>query len=557
MAELSGGRLAVRALKREGVDVIFSLNGGHIAPIFDACLDEGLRIVDVRHEEAAGHMAHAYARITGRIGVAAVSAGPGVTNLVTAVANAYQAGVPLLAIGGKAPLKQFELGALQDLPQVELMAPITKWSRTILETSRIPEYFGIACREAFANRPGPVFLEIPTDVLRARVECADSEVPRDGRAVMRAQGDPAAIARAIDLLRRARRPLVLAGSGVLSSGACAELRRFVESAGLPVLTTSVAKGCVPAAHPLHLAGARSAALSQADVILVIGTRFNFVMGYGRPPRFHPGVKVIQVDVDPAELGRNRPLEVAILGDARLVLEQLANVRAGDISEWLAMLRRKHAEATARLDAASESNASPIHPLRLCREIQSLVDDQTTVVADGGDILSFARVGLAVNAPCHWLEPGVFGCLGVGVPFAVAAKVARPAGKVVCLTGDGAFGLTGMEMDTAVRHKLSIVVVISNNAAWGIERTSQIEDFGPDRIVGTELNPTRYDLMVQALGGYGELVEDAAQIKPAIERAFASGLPACINVITDRSARSPDSVRGLARVPDDQPLGWKA
>lgn len=549
--------MAVRALKLEGVDVIFSLNGGHIAPLYDACLDENIRIVDVRHEEAAGHMAHAYSRITGRIGVAVVSAGPGVTNIVTAVANAFQAGVPLVVIGGRAPVKQFELGALQDIPQVEIMAPITKWSRTVLETRRIPEYFSIACRQALAGRPGPVFLEIPTDVLRAQVEFSDNLMPMNYRCESRAQGDPSAVARAIDLLRRARRPLVVAGSGVLWSGASEQLRRFAESTGFPVLTTSVAKGCMPAAHPQFLPGARSTAMSQADVILVVGTRFNFVMGYGRAPRFSPDVKVIQVDIDASQIGRNRPVDVGIMGDASLVLGQLSGAASADISDWLSTLRAKNAEAERRLASQSNSDAIPIHPLRLCREIQACVDDDTIVVADGGDILSFARVGLQVSSPGHWLEPGVFGCLGVGVPFAIAAKVAKPDKKVLCLTGDGAFGLTGMEMDTAIRHNIPIVVVISNNAAWGIERTSQIEDFGPDRIIGTELNASRYDLIAKALGGHGEMVEDPSDIRPAIMRAFASGKPACVNVLTDRSARSPDSVRGLARVPDEQPLGWKS
>jgi acetolactate synthase-1/2/3 large subunit len=556
MATLGGGELVVKALKQEGIDVIFSLNGGHIAPIYDACLDEKVRIIDVRHEEAAGHMAHAYSRITGKIGVAAVSAGPGVTNIVTAVANAYQAGSPLLVIGGKAPLKQFELGALQDIPQVEIMAPITKWSRTILETARIPEYLSIAFRQAVSGRPGPVYVEIPTDILRARTEFSDSAMPTNYRTGARAQGDPVAVAKAIELLQKAKRPLVVAGSGVVWSGASEELRRFVDSTGFPVLTTSVAKGCVPSSHPQHFPAARSAAMSQADVILIVGTRFNFVMGYGRPPRLARDVKVIQVDIDPSEIGRNRPVDIGIVGDAKMVLQQLADTAGGDITEWLTVLRAKNTDAEQRLEPSSKSDARPIHPLRLCREVQACLDDSTVVVADGGDIFSFARVAIQVNRPGHWLEPGAFGCLGVGVPFAIAAKVAGPEKRVICITGDGAFGLTGMEMDTAVRHKLPIVVVISNNAAWGIERTSQIEDFGPDRIIGTELNPSRYDLLVQALGGYGELVEDPDQIRPALLRAFASGLPACLNVMTDRCARSPDAVRGLARVPDEQPLGWK-
>lgn len=560
MAKVDGGDLVVKALKREGIDRLFSLNGGHIGPIYNACLDEGIRIIDVRHEEAAGHMAHAFSRVTGRIGVAVVSAGPGVTNIVTAVANAFQAGSPLLVIGGKAPLKQFELGALQDIPQVEVMAPITKWSRTVLETWRIPEYLSIAFRQALSGKPGPVYLEIPTDVLRGQLDEAETIFPEKYRTEARPQADPDLIQKAVKLLEGAERPLVVVGSGILWSRAHEELRQFLEVTGLPLLSTSFAKGCVKGDHPQYVPGARSLALSQADVILVIGTRFNFIMAYGRPPRYQKDVKVIQVDIDPSEIGRNRPIQVGIVADARMALMQLTQAVAGPfpnmLSPWLDALREKDALAKARLEPLYHSSAVPIHPLRLCREIQDLLDEDAIIVADGGDIFSFARVALSVNHPGHWLEPGPFGCLGVGVPFAIAAKLAKPEKQVLCITGDGAFGLTGMEMDTAIRHRVPIVVVISNNAAWAIERTSQIKDYGPDRIIGTELLPSRYDLMVQALGGYSELVEKPEEIRPALERAFASGLPACVNVMTDKTVESPDSIRGLAKVPDEQPIEWK-
>lgn len=559
-ADTNGGALVAATLRKAGIEVIFSLNGGHIGPIYDGCIDEQIRIVDVRHEEAAGHMAHAYSRVGSHIGVAVVSAGPGVTNIVTAVANAYQAGAPLLVIGGKAPLRQFELGALQDIPQVEIMAPITKWSRTVLETRRIPEYVAEGLRRARSGRPGPVYLEIPTDVLRRELDSRDVVSAAGVEVEGRSAADPEVVARAVELLQEARRPLVVAGSGVGWSGAENELRTFLEQAGCPFITTSAAKGCIRADHPQHVGGARSAALSGADLVVVVGTRLNFVMGYGRPPRFDADARLIQIDVDPAELGRNRRVDVGIAADARMALVQLAEALAEssplETGEWLETLREKDGQARLALDGVRRSDATPVHPLRLCAEVATAVGEDGIVAADGGDIFSFARLAIDTYRPGHWLEPGVFGCLGVGVPFAVAAKIAKPEHRVACVTGDGAFGLTGLELDTAVRHNAPVVVVISNNAAWAIERASQIKDYGPDRVIGTDLLPTRYDLMAEALGCHGELVERPDDLAPALERAFASGLPACINVMTDPNAVSPDSARGLAKVPDDQPLGWR-
>ena len=482
-------------LRRSGIDTVFSLNGGHISLIYDACIDEGMRIIDVRHEEAAGHMAHAFARTTGKVGVAAVSAGPGVTNIVTAVANAFQGGCPMLVIGGKAPLRQFELGALQDIPQVEIMAPITKMSKTVFETARIPEYVAMALRVAASGRPGPVYLEIPTDVLRGTVKETPAMYPEQFCPETRPASDSAALKRIVALLESAERPLILAGGGVHWSGASSGLKDFAEQTGIPVILTSTAKGCLPSGHAQLVAGARSMALSQADVVLVVGARFNFILGYGRAPRFHAEARIIQIDIDPAEIGRNRPVEVGVLGDARIVLRQLtdASLRLNaNAKSWLASLRRKDAEAKNKLELAAQSAAVPIHPWRLCGEIQSFLDDDAIVVADGGDIFSFSRVMIQTNYPGHWLDPGAFGCLGVGIPFAIAAKLANPGKQTLCITGDGAFGLTAMEFDTAVRHKVPIVVVISNNAAWAIERTSQRMDFGPGRIIGTELLPSRYD-----------------------------------------------------------------
>lgn len=555
---VDAGRQAVAQLRREGVDVLFSLNGGHVALIYDACLDLGVRIVDVRHEDAAVHMAHAWGRLTGHAGVACVTAGPGVTNTVTAVAAAFTAASPLVLIGGKAPVKQFDLGALQDVDQVGILRPVTKAAFTVLEGARAPEYVNAALRLAHAPPHGPVYLEIPTDVMRETrsVESLDACTLPPARLAGHPAPDPALLARAAGLLARAERPVIVAGSGVGWSGAHAELRALAERAQAPVLTTSLARGALPPAHPLHLPGARSFLLSGADLVLVVGTRFNYVLGYGRPPRLPEGATVVQIDLAPAELNRNRVADLAIQADARAALGALAaELPASGRRAWLDEARARHERARAALAREAACAARPIHPLRLCRDVVAAAPPETVFVLDGGDVLSFARLAVEPAGPGRFLDPGPYGCLGVGLPFANAAKLARPAAPVICISGDGALGINLMEFDTAVRHRLPVVVVVSNNAAWGIERNSQAEDFGPDRVVGTLLRDCRFDLIAQALGGRGERVTDPDDIGQAVRRALDAGVPALVDVVTDVGAASPDLKRGLARVPDRQPLAF--
>lgn len=556
---VDAGRLAVAQLKREGVEVLFSLNGGHVAPIYDACLDLGIRIVDVRHEDAAVHMAHAYGRLTGRPGVACVTAGPGVTNTVTAIAAARAAASPLLLIGGKAPVKQFDLGALQDVDQVAILRPITKAAFTVLEGTRVPEYLNAAIRLANTPPHGPVYVEIPTDVMRETVaaERLESVTLRPARLAQRPAPDPALVERAAALMSRAERPVILAGSGVWWSGAHGALRALAERLEAPVLTTSLARGALPPGHPLNLAGARTYLLSGADLVIVVGTRFNYVIGYGRPPRLPESAAVVQIDLAAEELNRNRVADLAIQADAGAALAALADalVPRAAPRPWLAQARARHERARAAVARDAASDARPVHPLRLCRDVVAAVPSETVIVLDGGDILSWARLVVEPEGPGRFLDPGPYGCLGVGLPFANAAKLARPSAPVVCICGDGALGLNLMEFDTAVRHRLPIVVVVSNNAAWGIERNSQIADFGPDRVVGTLLADVRFDLVARALGGHGERVTDPADIGPAVRRALESPTAALVDVVTDVDAASPDLKRGLARVPDRQPLDF--
>jgi acetolactate synthase-1/2/3 large subunit len=553
---IDAGRLTVAQLKREGIDHLFSLNGGHVALIYDACLDLGIRIVDVRHEDAAVHMAHAWSRLTRRTGVACVTAGPGVTNTVTAMAAAFVNASPLVLVGGKAPVRQFDLGALQDVDQIGVMRPVTKAAFTIFEGARAPEYMNAAIRLAHTAPHGPVYVEIPTDVMRETVEgeIAAHTLP-PSRIVARPAPDPDQIDQAIRHIERAERPLILAGSGVVWSDGQAALRRLAERLQAPVLTTSLARGLLPRDHPLNLGAARSYLLGNADLILVAGTRFNYVLGYGRPPRIPAQATVIQIDLSPGELNRNRVTDLAIHADVGAALETLASrvSATAPARSWLTEARTRQTRARKALRRDAATDAQPIHPLRLCREVVTAVPPETIFVLDGGDILSFGRLAVETDQPGRFLDPGPYGCLGVGLPFANAAKLARPDAPVVCVSGDGALGINLMEFDTAVRHRLPVVVVVSNNAAWGIEWNSQRLDFGADRTTGTALRDCRFDVIAQALGGHGERVTDPAALGPAVRRALDAGIPALVDVVTDATAASPDLRRGLARVPDRQPL----
>jgi acetolactate synthase-1/2/3 large subunit len=359
---------------------------------------------------------------------------------------------------------------------------------------------------------------------------------------------------ALELLAGAERPVIVAGGGIAWSDAHAALRAFAERLQAPVLTTSLARGALPRGHPLNLPGARSFLLGGADLVIVVGTRFNHVLGYGRPPRIPERARVLQIDLAPAELNRNRVADLAIQADARAALAALtAGLPGPPQREWIDAARGRDAAARAQVWREAASEARPVHPLRLCREAIEAVPADTTFVVDGGDILSFARLLIEPDEPRRYLDPGPYGCLGVGLPFANAAKLARPDHPVVCISGDGALGINLMEFDSAVRHRLPIVVVVSNNAAWGIELNSQVEDFGPDRVIGTLLRDCRFDLVAQALGGHGERVVEPGEVGKAVGRALESGLPALVDVVTDVGARSPDLARGLARVPDRQPI----
>jgi acetolactate synthase-1/2/3 large subunit len=549
MGTLTGGQLVARMLHKQGVGTVFTLSGLHVAPIYAGLVEEGIRIVDTRHEQAAAHAADAWARLTRGVGVAIVTAGPGVTDAVTGVANAWAASVPLVLIGGAAPTFNQGRGSLQEMPQTQLFAGISKWSDRVPSPELVPSYLAKAFRVALAGRPGPVFLEIPWDVLSNGADEAIAEQTTLYRTAARSPGDPAYVDRALALLAGAERPVVLGGSSVWWDDAHAALDRLARRAGVPVYLNGMGRGCLPPGHPCFLQHTRKEALAQADVVLVVGTPLDFRVGYGTEPTLAAGARVIQVDVDAAEIGRNRPIEVGIVGDSRSVLEQLeagaAPVAAA--AAWRERLRAAEARRLERQRAFEESAQRPIHHFRLARALDDVARrvGGVTWVGDGGNVVAVAAKTLQVAGPGRWLDPGPLGCLGVGAPFAIAAKLLAPDRPVCVVSGDGAFGLNGFDFETAVRFRLPMVVVVGNDAAWGQILIPQRNLYGEDKSPATRLAPTRYDRVVEAFGGQGEHVENPADLEPALERAFASGTVYCVDVAIDPEAAAAAGAAGYA------------
>jgi acetolactate synthase-1/2/3 large subunit len=532
MAKLSGNDLVVRALKDEGVDTAFYLTGGPMVDVALRCL-EVFRTIDVRHEQAASMAAHSYSRVSGKPGVCFAASGPGTTNLITGVGNAFLDAVPVVALGGASAVAQTGMGAFQEMDQVGMFKPITKYSERVIDTRRIPEIINKAFRMATSGQPGPVYVDLPGDVLYKRVEESEVMFFKKPHAAPRVTGDPAQVTRAIAMLKSAQRPLIVTGTGVFWSGAWKELREFVELSGIPFYTTPQGRGVIPEDHPLSFLGARNQAWKEADVVLVVGTRFNFIIGFGLPPRWAEDVKFIQVDIADDEIGRNRPVDVGIVGDAKMVLRQLIEegrdaFRGRKELQWIETLRSYDQRASEKSRALLESDATPIHPLRLFNEVRKFMDRDAVIVVDGHETLNFARQSIPTHAPGHRVNAGPNGCMGVAVPFGLGAKVAKPGTQVIVLSGDGSFGMNGMEIDTMVRHNIPVLNVISNNGGWaGVGGMT----------AGRDLGFSPYHKMAEVFGAYGELVEKPQDIRPALERAKASNKPAVVNVITDPNARS--------------------
>jgi acetolactate synthase-1/2/3 large subunit len=538
MATITGSEVLAQALRSQGVDTMFYLMGGPMLETEAACIKLGIRAIDTRHEQAAALAAHAWTRVMRRPGVAMGCSGPGAINLATGVANAFTDCAPLVAIGGSSPRVYLGMEAFQEVDQVALMKPITKWAERIYDARRIPDVVDTAFRQATAGRPGPVYIDMPGDILGEKIEEESLQYRGPWKPAPRSLGDPGAVREAITLLAKAERPVVIAGSGVWWSDGAAALQAFVEATGIPFYTTPISRGLIPEDHELSFLNARSKAFTEADVVLAVGTRFNWIIQFGRPPRFTADLKVIHVDVNPTQLGHNRPVDVPIAGDARAVLEQLRVEAEGKIgpkryAAWTGKLRTLDAEKGAEQDKAMSAEQTPIHPLRLCKEVRDFMRRDGILVVDGQEILNFGRQAIPTYVAGHRLNSGAFGTMGVGLPFGVGAKVAKPDAQVLVLHGDGSYGINAMEIDTAVRHKIPVVVVISNNGGW----TADAPWTRPLPKPGRNLGHTRYDRVAQELGAHGEHVEKPHDIRPALERAFASGKPAVVNVITDSKARA--------------------
>ena len=533
---LSGGQLAAKALKEAGVEVIFTLSGGHIMPLYEGCLDEGIRIIDVRHEQAAVHAADAWARCNpGKVGVAAITAGPGVTDGVTGVANAWRANSPILVFGGQGPFNNLRRGSLQEMDHISVMRPITKYADACYESYRIPEYVELAIRNAVSGIPGPAFLEIPMDIFMGQVADDNVIVPKIRTKAPRLSPDRDEVRAAIELLQKAERPMLMAGTSVKWSQAEDSLNTFIDEIHLPTFCNGMGRGSVPWDSPQFLNRSRREALKQTDCIVLAGTLLDFRMRFGAS--IPADAKVIQLDMDNVLMGQNRQTDVPLVGNLacsfELLLEEMKNQGVKlDFSKFRDELRELEVEAESKVQAALNSDESPLDPQRMCKEVRDWLDtfDAPIVIGDGGDIVSTAAKIIPVKGRGAWMDPGPLGTLGVGMPFGLAAQLAHPDKRVVIVYGDGSFGLNGFEFDTAVRFNLPIIGVIGNDGAWGQMMRPQGAMMGWDRLDGSILNRTRYDLVVEALGGHGELVEHPDDLRPALDRAAASGKPALVNVM---------------------------
>lgn len=552
MARVTGAQLFCRALKLEGVSNIFTLAGDHILPILDAMADEDFRILDTRHEQAAVHMAEAWTRITERPGVCMYTT-PGFANAIPGLTNASHNESPVISIAGCADSTQLGRGAQQEIDQVGMAAPVCKGSFMVHDIRRIPEFIARVLRLAFSGRRGPVHLTIPIDLQEHSVD--ESEVafykPEEYRAKEAILAEPELVSRAVALLREAKRPLALAGSAAGYTLSGEALRKFIETTRLPLCTEEQARGLLGDDHPYVFGfferglNRVAAKVRDADVLVLLGRKQDFTIGYCHPPHVAADAKIIQIDPSPLEIGRNRGVAVGMVGEVASVLEQMTReAERHDWKElpWVEELRAIRAEQAERAEELARPKA-PMHALFVHKTLRSILRPDDCVVFDGGDFCHFGRSYLPALKPKRWFYVSSLGMLGSSLPTALAAKVAYPDSRVFMLTGDGAFGFNGMEFDTAVRHKLNIVALVGNDSAWGIDRQIQLGLYG--RAVATELLQTRYDKMVDGLGGYGEFVERAEELEPALQRAIASGKPSLLNVAVER-AISPRAEAAIGR-----------
>jgi len=527
---LHGGRLAAKALKARGVTHLFTLSGGHLFSLYDGCKEEGIDVIDVRHEQAAAFAAEGWAKATRTPGVCALTAGPGVTNGMSAIASARSNGTPIVVLGGRAPEGRWGTGSLQEIDHLPFVSPLTKSAETVKETALIGEATVRAFDIAAAAPTGPTYLDYPLDVVFME---GDADI---------AAADPAASAGVADgveeaaaLLANAERPAIMAGTGLYWAHGEGPLLELAESLGIPVFLNGMGRGCIPADHHLAFSRTRGSALKGADVAIVAGVPLDFRLGFGAA--IGEDAKLIRVDVEPNKLERNRVADVDLVGDVPATLAALteaARSAGGSADRSRAWIDGLQAEEDEKRSAEGEDRADPrgpLHPMRLYEELGQVLDRDAIVIGDGGDFVSYAGRVVETFEPGTWMDPGPFGCLGAGPGQAIGAACARPGKQVCLLLGDGAFGFSGLEFDTMVRHGLPIVGVMGNNGIWALEKHPMEYLYGYS--IAAELQPeTPYQEVVQALGGHGELVRSPEELRPALERAFSSGKPALVNVLTD-------------------------
>jgi acetolactate synthase-1/2/3 large subunit len=547
---VSGGHLAAKALKNEGVDTIFTLCGGHIIDIYDGCLDEGIRIVDVRHEQVAAHAADGYARQTGRLGCVVTTAGPGCTNAVTGIATAFRSESPVLHIGGQGALTQHKMGSLQDLPHVDIMAPITKFSAGVRSTERVADMIAMAARECFAGAYGPSYLEIPRDVLDREIPADQAVIPQSGhyRVSTQSIGDPADVEKLADLLVKADKPAILFGSQVWMARGHEAALALVRQLNIPAYMNGAARGLLPPGDPHYFNRTRRYAFDNADVIVIVGTPFDFRMGYGK--RISQEATLVQIDMDYKTVGKNRDISLGLVGDPGAILKAVGDAASGRADNgaarragWLEELRAAEGKASDKLMPLFLSDNQPIHPYRVAWEINEFLTEDTIYIGDGGDVVTISAQAVQPRTPGHWMDPGALGSLGVGTGFALAAKLAHPNKEVLCYYGDGAFSMTAFDMETANRFGAPFIAVVGNNSSMNQIRYGQIAKYGEQRgNVGNKLGDVPYGTFAQMLGGYGEEVRDPNEIGPALQRAReavrSDGKSAVINIWVDPNEYAP-------------------
>ncbi len=547
---ISGGHLVAKALKAEGVDTIFTLCGGHIIDIYDGCIDEGIRIIDVRHEQVAAHAADGYARQTGKLGCVVTTAGPGCTNAVTGIATAFRSESPVLHIGGQTSLSQWKMGGLQDLPHVELMKPITKFASTVMSTERVADMVAMAVREIFSGAYGPAYLEIPRDVLDREIDIAKAVQPKPGqyRASTHALGDPDAIEKLADILVNAERPAILFGQQVWTARGDKEAVELLRGLDIPGYFNGASRGLLSPGDPHHFDRTRSQAFAKADVIVIVGTPFDFRMGYGKRITCPT---LVQVDMDYRTVGKNRDIALGIVGHPGAVLGAVLQAASGRIKndkrqarqKWMKDLMQAEDVAAEKLMPLFKSNSTPIHPYRVAYELNEFLTDDTIYIGDGGDVVTISAQAVRPRGPGHWMDPGALGSLGVGTGFAIAAGLAHPQKEVLCYYGDGSFGMTAFDMETANRFGVPYLAVIGNNSAMNQIRYGQLSKYGEERgNVGNLLGDVPFGKFAEMLGGYGEEVRDPGQIAAALVRgreAIAkTGKSAVINIWVDPREYAP-------------------